>query len=140
MKHVRVIAAVIILSTTGYAQPASELVTTLSQRYTEWMDAFLRGDGKTMDTFETNDFALVQGNGTTFEKVKPRAETNKPRDTVRSTTVSDAKVRVIGDVAVLTGLDTKTSPAAQQRFTTVWRREAGSWKVWSAHWTQAPKP
>lgn len=145
MKHVHgVIAAIIILTATAaHAQSLNELTTTLSRRYTEWMDAFVRGDGKAMDTFETIDLVLVQANGTTFEKVQPRAETNKPRTGTRTTIVSDAKVRVAGDTAILTGLDSRRAPdglSAEQRFTTVWRREAGVWKVWSAHWTRAPKP
>jgi hypothetical protein len=49
--------------------------------------------------------------------------------------------RVAGDVAILTGIENDKTGEQKMRlaFTTVWKRDGGEWKVWSAHWSEIPK-
>jgi len=121
------------------AQTPSDVLATLVNRYSEWMNAYYRGDGAAMDAVETRDLMLIQPDGELWSKEKPRIEMIKPRQPLRTLIkVSDAKVRVMGDAAILTGTDVSERPNGSRltvRFTTVWHRENAVWKVWSAHWT-----
>ena len=56
--------------------------------------------------------------------------------------LEQVRARVDGNVAVLTGIqvdtNTKDNSKGRSSFTSVWKREAGEWKIWSAHWSLIP--
>ncbi len=117
--------------------------TTLQQRYSDWMTAFRRGDGATMDKIEADGLVLIFQDGTVWSKQKPRVQELQGRGPLPYThTLEQVHARVHGDVAVLTGiqndLNTKDGSKSQGPFTSVWKREGGDWKVWSAHWSERP--
>jgi ketosteroid isomerase-like protein len=116
----------------------------LQQRYSEWMNAFHRGDGAAMDQIEADELMLIFQDGTVWSKQKPRVEGLKGRGPIPYThTLEQARARVHGDVAVLTGIqnDVNTEDDSKRRasFTSVWKRERGQWRVWSAHWSEVPE-
>ena len=134
------------LLATGSTAPAQQpdLTKVLQQRYSDWMNAFRRADGATMDTMEAGGLMLVMGNGMIWSKEKPRVEEMKGMQPSRvSHTLEQVRARVQGDVAVLTGIqndvDAKDGSKSQSLFTTVWKREGGNWKIWSAQWTDMPQ-
>jgi ketosteroid isomerase-like protein len=118
--------------------------TRLQQRYSDWMNAFRRGDGATMDKMEADGLILIFPNGTVWSKEQSRVEGLKGRGPLPYThTLEQVSARVQGDVAVLTGIqndvNTKDGSKTQGAFTSVWKREGGDWKVWSAHWSEVPE-
>jgi ketosteroid isomerase-like protein len=141
----RLLPSLLALTTLCFVAPASaqpgDLAKTLEQRYSDWMNAFRKGDGAAMDKMEADGLMLIFEDGSVWSKEKPRAEELKGRGPIPFThTVEQVRVRVQGDVAIVTGVqhdvNTKTGGRARSPFTTVWKREGGDWKVWSAHWSQ----
>jgi ketosteroid isomerase-like protein len=141
----RFFATVLALGSLCLASPASaqnpDPTKTLQQRYSDWMNAFRRGDGAAMDKMEADGLMLIFQDGTVWSKQKSRAEELKGRGPIPFThTLEQVRARVHGDVAILTGIqndvNTKDGSKGQSPFTTVWKREGGDWKVWSAHWSE----
>ncbi|MGE3843795.1 MAG: nuclear transport factor 2 family protein, partial [Vicinamibacterales bacterium] len=124
------------------AAQAGEITKTLQQRYSDWMNAFRRGDGATMDKMEADGLVLVFQDGEIWSKERSRVEELKGRGPLPVThTLEEVRVRTNGDVAIVTGVQndvsTKDGGKSRTAFTSVWKREAGDWKVWSAHWSDA---
>jgi ketosteroid isomerase-like protein len=132
-----------LTATRATAQPSSE-TTTVSQRYSAWMNAFHARDGATMDRKEAPSLMLIF-DGEIWTKDRPRVEALKGRAPLATSfTLEQVVTRVAGNVAILTGIenDTDTNTGATKMraaFTSVWKREGGEWKVWSAHWSEIPK-
>ena len=140
-------SALVMVTLLAAAEPAAaqqpDPTTVLQQRYSDWMNAFRRADGATMDKMEADGLMLVMGNGMIWSKDKPRVEEMKGAKPTRVThTIEQARARVHGDVGVLTGLQIDVEAdgsKSQALFTTVWRREGADWKIWSAHWSDLPQ-
>jgi ketosteroid isomerase-like protein len=136
-------AFALLLPPFGTAQ-SSDVTTVLQGRYSGWMNAFRRGDGAAMDRMETTGLMLIFEDGTIWSKEKSRAEELKGRGPIPFThTLEQVRARVEGDVAILTGIqndvNTKDGSRTRAPFTTVWKKEGGDWKIWSAHWSQVPE-
>jgi ketosteroid isomerase-like protein len=139
-----ILASVLALSLPFVLHPALAQTTDptkiLEQRYSDWMSAFRRGDGAAMDKMEADGLTLIFPEGTIWTKQQPRAEEMKGRGPIPYThTLEQVRARVHGEVAVLTGfqndVNAKDGSKSRSSFTTVWKREGGEWKVWSAHWS-----
>lgn len=109
-----------------------------------WIDAFFRGDGTTMNELEAPDFALLDADGSLNFKDKPRPA-KSPKPIARTRVVEKAKVRVAGDVAILTGIEVikltgdeakAWGPEIRDSITSVCRRINGEWRMWSYHSTR----
>jgi ketosteroid isomerase-like protein len=137
-----VLAAVPFVSQRMSAQSADP-GTLLPQRYSDWMTAFRKGDGASMDKMEADGLMLIFQEGDIWSKQKPRVEELKGRGPIPYTHVLEqVRARVDGNVAVLTGIqvdtNTKDNSKGRSSFTSVWKREGGEWKIWSAHWSLIP--
>ena len=135
MNHVSgcVVALAFLTPLTGQNQASGQSVEQeLRKADAEWFDAFFRGDGKSMDQMETDDLVLVFSRGDMFVKSRPRAGVQQPRES-RDRGVEDVKVRLSGDVAVMTG--SENGRFGRVRFTEIWVKKDGRWKVWSVQWT-----
>jgi len=133
-----------LLATGPAAAQQGDLTKVLQQRYSDWMNAFRGADGAAMDKLEADGLVLVMGsNGMIWSKEKPRVEEMKGMKPSRvSHTLEQVRARAQGDVAVLTGIqndvDASDGSKSKALFTTVWKRDAGAWKIWSAHWSDVP--
>jgi ketosteroid isomerase-like protein len=116
------------------------LTDELANRYSDWMNAFRRRDGATMDRMEADGLMLVFHEGTIWSKQRSRVEDFKGHDPAPYThTLEHVYARVDGDIAILTGVqndvNTKDGKKTRTAFTSVWRHERGDWRVWSGHWS-----
>jgi ketosteroid isomerase-like protein len=97
----------------------------------KWVEAYYRGDGDTLSRLETDDFTVI-ANG---EKPQTRAEqitSVESRGPVGVPAPSlEEEIRHYSDVAIITGL----SPSANIRFTAVWVKMNGDWKVAHLHYS-----
>ena len=114
------------------------LAAELVRLHNQWVTAFDKGDGTTMDRMEMPNLVLVNadGKGTIWQKPGPRAGKQKP--TGASRTLTDATVRQFGETAILTGIVTTRvtgSPDDKASTTVVWVRQSGKWLVASAQWS-----
>ena len=122
------------------AQKANSLQADLERLHNQWMTAFDKGDGATMDRMEVPNLTLVSpdGKGTIWLKPGPRAGKQKPTGVSR--TLSNVQVRQFGDAAILTGVVTsKMGNESESAATTeVWARQNGQWMLASVQWSDIP--
>ena len=112
----------------------------------EWADAVKRRDVEKIDRLEADDFAFTGPGGVVWSKARA-LETIKSGDLeIDSFELSDVKVRLYGDTAVVTfrvlwtgrfrGLDI----SGPQRMTDVWVKRAGRWQCVASQSTPVMQP
>jgi len=133
------IAVSALIASAQAAQSSSTLEQTLRTLDKQWFDAFLKGDGAAMEKFEAPDLVIVQPDGSLFSKTAPRSSTRRGQPN-RTRQVLEFRVRSAGDVAVVEGVaEDRIVPRLQRtRFTEVWKRDKGQWRVWSYQATPMP--
>jgi ketosteroid isomerase-like protein len=107
-------------------------------------DAFLKKDRAAMERLLADDFVYVHSNGTMTNRTQEIEETISADVKWTASKLDDLKVRVYGDVAVVTGVQTLTGSAkgyvsGARRFTNVWVRRNGRWQTVGGQSTLAPK-
>jgi hypothetical protein len=122
---------------------ANDLKAELEGLHNQWLTAFDKGDGATMDRMEVPNLVLINADrkGAIWQKPGPRAGKQKP--TGASRTLTDATIRQFGDTAILTGIITTKvagSPEDKASTTVVWVRQSGKWLVASAQWSEVASP
>jgi len=110
-----------------------------------WSDAYLAHDIGKLSSILADDFVGFDSRGMPSTKADELAEAAPPKPGAPAQIVreqlSDVKVRVYGDSAVLTALNTVTFAGGDSvgyRRTTVWVRTAAGWRCVSFHASRAP--
>jgi ketosteroid isomerase-like protein len=97
----------------------------------QWVDAYYRGDGETLSRLEADDFTVI----TNGEKPQTKAEQIASVESRGPAGVPAANVEEeihqYGDVVLITGL----SESSNVRFTAVWVKINGEWKVVHLHYS-----
>jgi len=81
----------------------------------QWVEAYYKGDGKTLARFETDDFTVI-ANGQKETKEEQIAEVERRGPVGVPASNTEEEIRHYGDVAIITGL----SAGANVRYTAVW--------------------
>jgi ketosteroid isomerase-like protein len=97
----------------------------------QWVNAYYSGNGKTLSRIEADDFTVI-ANGQRETKTQQIAEAEGRGPVGVPQPNVEEEVRHYGDVALITGL----SGGSNVRFTAVWVKLNGSWKVVHLHYTQ----
>jgi ketosteroid isomerase-like protein len=108
----------------------------------DWADAWAKHDVAFFERIESDDYTWTSPEGEVWTKARDLAFV-KSLDSVKDITMSyvttEVKVRVYGDAAVLTGLDTikETNKGKevnrQERWTNTWVKRAGQWQCVAGH-------
>jgi len=104
-----------------------------------WADAVVKKDVAFLDRILADDYLFTDPFGTVFNKAQTLASVKSGDDVVTSAVNDDMKVRVYGDVAVVTGRWTSketlksTDISGQQRWTDTWVKRAGRWQCVAGH-------
>jgi ketosteroid isomerase-like protein len=98
----------------------------------QWVEAYYKGDGKTLASFESDDFTVI-ANGQKATKAEQIAEVEGRGPVGAAASNTEEEIRHYGDVAVITGL----SAGANVRYTAVWVKQDGQWKVVHLHYSTA---
>lgn len=133
------VLAVAILLSPRTAMPVSpEAEVVASER--AWSDAFLRHDVPAISRLLADDFVGIDGRGVVSDKA---AELEEARPASAASTapvlvseqLSDVRVRMYGEVAILTAINTArfTDSTIRYRRTTVWVRRGDRWECVSFH-------
>lgn len=129
-----------VLVGVGVAQTknsATNLDSELKRLMQQWVDAFDKGDGATMDQMEVANLVLVNadGSGGIWHKDGPRAGKQKPL--AQDITVGASEVRQFGNTAVLTGRVTRkeSGKTDESSETIVWIRQNNKWLIASGQWS-----
>ena len=105
-----------------------------------WSEAFLRHDLPAISRLLADDFVGIDGRGVVsdkaaeLEEAKPLApESTAPA--LLNEELSDVRVRIYGDVAILTAVNTArfSDSTIRYRRTTVWVRRGDRWQCVSFH-------
>lgn len=108
-----------------------------------WSDAFLRHDVKTISQLLADDFIGIDGRGVVSDKTaeldeaRPRPASAEP--VLLGEQLSEIRVRLYGDTAVLTAINTARfssqdgESTVRYRRTTVWVRRGERWECVSFH-------
>ena len=108
--------------------------------------AVVKGDMATLDKQTADDYTLININGQVSDKSQMLNSFKTGQSKLTKDDVSEMKVRVYGDVAVITG---KVSVAGMMggkdvtgdaRFTRIYVQQGGQWKSVALQQTRVPAP
>ncbi len=109
-----------------------------------WIDALLHKDVRVLDGLLADDFLDNAYNGNVYTKKEILARLAQGGPTFPSLGLEETRVRVYGDVGIVTGVNVVKTDGGpvRVRFTDVFRREGCGWRAVSAQETviQPPKP
>jgi ketosteroid isomerase-like protein len=118
------------------SDPASKILALESK----WNEAYKHGDVATINSLLTDDFIITVEDGTTFSKMGYIAYCGDSENRVMISEMSDLKVRMHGDTAIVTGAYhekgiSKGKPYEyHDRLTDVWMMIDGRWRVIASHY------
>jgi len=111
-----------------------------------WGDAGIKKDFAALDRVLADDYASIDENGNVQTKAQGIAALKSGEDVNTSQVLSDMKVRVYGDTAVVTGKYVATGTHKGQKndatgmFTDVWVKHGTSWQCVAEHTSKFAKP
>ena len=91
------------------------------------------------------DFVITFEDGSTYSKTGYLAYSTSAATRVETVEIPEMKIRLHGDTAVVTGLyhekgiDSQKSYDYHDRFTDVWMKKAGKWRLIAAHYSVPSK-
>ena len=112
----------------------------------EWLDAYMKRDVAALERIEADDFSITYSTGEVITKAQELAKlkSNAAADPAFRLSTEEAKTRLYGDTAVLTGVliqqwtDNGKEMAVRVRYTDVWVKRNGRWQVVAAQLTKMP--
>ena len=116
--------------------------TILIQLNQEYVDAFMNADVEWYREHLTEDFEVIESDGSTLNKAEFLTNTAKGPDVVEYK-LQEVTVRIFGDVALVraTGLWTgKNGSQGLSKYTDVYLRTENGWMATSAQITRASAP
>lgn len=127
-----------LLSLAQQVSPEEAKILDLEKK---WTDAYKQRDIKAMTSLLAEDFIITVEDGKTFGKFGYTAHTADSAVQVDAAEESDLKVRMHGNVAVVTGAYRETGTAKgkryeyRDRFTDVWMKTNGAWQLIAAQYS-----
>jgi ketosteroid isomerase-like protein len=96
-------------------------------------EAFVKKDRAALEQVYADDYAYIHSNGSIASRAQELSDLASPDFKWTSTTLTDLKVRVYGDAAIVTGIETLQGSAkgfvpGPRRFTDVWVNRNGRWQ------------
>jgi ketosteroid isomerase-like protein len=123
------------------AQRNSESVAKILALENKWNDAYQRGDVASLNSLLADDFVITVEDGNTFSKSGYIAHAGSADNKVVLSEMSDLKVRIHENAAVVTGVyhekgTTKGKPYEfHDRLTDVWLLVDSRWQVIASHYS-----
>jgi len=111
----------------------------------KWNDAYRRGDIDALNVLLADDFIITVEDGTTYSKSGYISRLGGPGQHVELSKMADLKVRVRGNVAVVTGEYHEKGTfngkpyEYHDRLTDVWVNGDGRWQVIASHYSTPVK-
>jgi ketosteroid isomerase-like protein len=133
-----VVAVCMLLSHSAYALPHREnhaIHKEIEALEMEWRQAVIDNDVKQMDHLLADDYMGISANGTVETKAQALAQRRAGTVKISQLDLNDLKVRVYGDTAVVTsradlaGSNGQSDIGGHYRYTRVYNRRLGQWKI-----------
>jgi len=141
----KLLFAVLLLSATvvptfSIPQQKAESASKVLALENKWNEAYKQGGVTAMNSLLADDFIITVEDGTTFSKSGYVAHCADPDNRVLISEMSDLKVRMHGNTAIVTGAyhekgTSKGKPYEfHDRLTDVWMLNDGRWQVVASHY------
>jgi ketosteroid isomerase-like protein len=132
----------ICLTTLRVSAQESDVAAAQVRKLEEkWTAAYRVRDINILSTLLTEDFVITVEDGATYSKVGYITHSADPTVQVEVAELSDLRVRVDGNIAVVTGayhekgLSNHKPYEYRDRLTDVWLRSGNSWRVIASHYS-----
>jgi len=112
----------------------------------QWIDAYMKGDATFIKNLEADDYSIIESDGTVTTKSQDVKAVTDKTFVLKSATLSDVKVRMMGDsYAVVTsmlkmsGSDDGKAFSGDYRGTDVFEKKDGKWMAVASQLTKVGK-
>lgn len=145
MKRIVVIAALVLASAAAVARPPDDVAQALMKLENDWAKAGLAGDSAALAKMLSSDYVYTSSDAEMATRADLLNGMKAGKTKYETFTVSDMKVRVYGDAAVVTGKGTTKGmengkPLDETvRFTDTWVKRDGGWVCVATQTTRIPK-
>jgi len=132
--------SVTVVPTFSIPQQKAESASKVLALENKWNEAYKQGDVTAMNSLLADDFIITVEDGTTFSKSGYVAHCANPDNRVLISEMSDLRVRMHGNTAIVTGAyhekgTSKGKPYEfHDRLTDVWMLNDGRWQVVASHY------
>ena len=151
MKRTLMIGCLLLLTTiSADAQPKRQSETRVVEEIMkvdrERIQAQINADAVALDRIYADDFVGIGPSGTVRTKKAVLSDFTSGSLKFQSITTDDVRIRVYGNAAVETGLSTMKGQDAgkvvpeENRFTRVWIKQGGRWRLVANHYSNLVKP
>jgi ketosteroid isomerase-like protein len=135
------LVSVTVAASLPAAQQKSDGTAKILALENKWNEAYKQGDVATMGSLLADDFIITVEEGLTFSKAGYIAHSGNSDNKVLISEMSDLKVRIHGDVAIVTGayhekgISNGKPYEYHDRLTDVWMLMTdGRWQVIASHY------
>ena len=131
----------VVFTSLSAAQQKSDSASKVLVLESKWNDAYRQGDIAVLNALLADDFIITVEDGTTYSKSGYIARLGGTGEHVELSEMSNLKMRVHGNVAVVTGEyhekgTSKGKPYEyHDRLTDVWVNSEGRWQVIASHYS-----
>jgi len=127
----------------GFSQTANATEQEVLKAFHALDDANIKKDRATMERMMADDYMYTHSNGSVLNRAQDIAETMSGDVKWTASKTEGLKVRLYGDVAIVTGLQTLTGSAKNyvsgpRRFTDIWIKRDGRWQNIGGQTTLVP--
>lgn len=138
----------LLLASAGLAAQGKEKSDAATIRALElkWTESYKQRSIDILSSLLNEDFVITVEDGNTYSKAGYISHSADPATHVHVAELSDLKVRIHGDTAVVTGAyhekgDSNGKPYEyRDRLTDVWMKSGGRWQVVASHYSVPFKP
>jgi ketosteroid isomerase-like protein len=126
-------------------EDAAPTIATLTRQADAWDKAIVRKDRAAIESNMADDFRQIDGSGNVETKASFVEDLVSPDLVIDPYTVEDFDVRLLGDVALLSGRTSMTGRYqgkpfnSHYRYIDIYVRRAGEWKIVSVQISRIPK-
>ena len=127
------------------AQTPSAVEQDLVKLENDWSTAWQKKDAAFLQKLFADEYLSTDQDGATFTKAQDLANVASASTSMTSFVLSDLKVHVYGDAAMVTGLNTTKATflgkdtSGAYRFTDVFVKRDGRWQVVATHASRVAK-
>ena len=127
------------------AEPAAKIPVELAARVHAYDDAQIKGDKAALEDLLADDYVLVNSRGQRQTKAELIADYTRPGFRLEPFTIEEpvelawSDGAVMGGVATLRGVDAGQSFEVRLRFSDIWAKRKGQWRVIYTHASRDPK-
>jgi len=146
-KRASFIAAVVCLTIfpVGLRAQDSSDTTVIRALELKLLDCYKHHQVEVFASVLDDDFVITFEDGSTYSKTGYLAYSSSASTRVETVEIPEMKIRMHGDTAVVTGvyhekgIDSQKSYDYHDRFTDVWMKKSGKWRLIAAHYSVPSK-